>query len=151
MAFISATELVIKTGRGSPRGAKASLADVVFATDKNGRKSKGSTGAFFSLRVSLSPKIAKEARIITGDRVDVMFDRESKPQRGMLCRVTSGGWKILASHKAKTATGRLVVRISLVKGMPTVSDAEECKAVVTDEGILFDLPSNCSFDKNLRT
>jgi hypothetical protein len=150
MAFISSTELVIGSGRTGVvgRGTKSSNADVVFATDKNGRKSQSTKNSFFSLRVSISQKIAKEARIINGDRVDVLFDRESTPQRGLLIRVNSGGWKIMSFSKSKLC--RVIVRMGLVKGMPTVSAPAECSAVVTDEGILFDLPVNCSFDKNMR-
>ena len=140
MAFISTMEL---TGRNSST-KRMSLADVMFATDLRVNTERRTSN--HALRISISAKIAKEARIINGDRVDLMFDKESTPQRGLIKRVTVGGWAMTLNSK-RLKNSRLVTRVGLVKGMPTVPDATDCNAIVTEEGILFDLPASCSFDK----
>jgi len=143
MAFISTMTLTGRNGFTK----RASLADVVFATDLRGNKSRNSS--YHALRISISVKIAKEARIMNGDKVDLMFDRESTPQRGLIKRVAAGGWAMTASSK-NLKNSRLVTRVVLVDGMPTILNSSDCNAIVTEEGILFDLPANCSFEKNMR-
>lgn len=151
MAFIAISEILKNAGKEvNPRGRQNSSAGVICATDKHGNNRKGPRG--YSLRISLSSKIAKEARIIAGDRVDILFDRDSKKQQGMIVRVVNGGWKIGVGGGVKhtSPTARLVVKMTYIPGMPSFPAATECPSVVMQEGILFDLPSNCSFTENVR-
>jgi hypothetical protein len=115
--------------------------DVVFATDYSGTKH----GERYAMRVSVPMAVAKKARIIAGDRVDVLFDQGSR--EGLVKRVNSGGWKLCETGKSGS---RLYVKVSFVFGMPSTVSPVACPCEVTDEGIVFMLPEEVGFGENLR-
>jgi hypothetical protein len=115
--------------------------DVVFATDYSGSKH----GERYAMRVSIPVAVAKRARIIPGDRVDVLFDKDSR--EGLVKRVNSGGWKLCETGKGGS---RLYVKVSFVHGMPSVVSPVSCLCEVTDDGILFMLPDDVMFGENAR-
>jgi len=148
MAFVSISDITGHTGRKGNKPANA--ADVVVAVDKASKKGEPTR---FSLRVSISPDIAKKARLIAGDRVTILFDRDAPTPQALLKRVASGGWMLSASSKHVVKGGvasRLTARFTWTVGLPSLAEPEQCDAVVTDEGVLFDIPASASFTKNMR-
>lgn len=136
-------------GVGSTKHRRSNNADLIIATDLSGLNGRDKK-ARYSLRISISAKVARSARIIAGDLVDVAFDADSTPQRGLLVRVNQGGWKIChVGGKETNKNTRLVFKVTSIKGMPTFAEPYNLDAVITDEGILFDLPP-CSFTENLK-
>ena len=148
MAFVKASELIKsfnKNNNRQARGAKL-ISDVSIATDLGPLNKSGKRT--YQMRVTISKDIAKKARIIYGDRLEISFDKDCEPPRGLISRVTDGGWK--ASLTSKSNEAGLVFKIMMCDGMPSFSYGSQCDAVVTDEGILFDLPKNHSFTHNMR-
>jgi len=147
MAFISIVQLKESLDSSVLRGRHTINAGLVIATDFSGKNKEGKNR--YSLRVSLSSKLAKESRLIHGDRIDILFDKESSPMRGLITRVKGNGWTLVKAGESKNS--RLVTKISMVDGMPTFPTAQICEnVVISEEGILFDLPDECSFTENLR-
>ncbi len=153
MAFKNISEILKTSGKDLRSGRRTSSADVQCSTDKGGSVLDATKRSipYYAFRISISQEIAKKARILNGDSVTVLFDRDTTPARGLLCRVTSGGWKLSDGGGRNTSKkARLSVKMTYVKGIPSFKHTAGCESVVTDEGILFDLPSDCSFDENLR-
>lgn len=145
MTFISALELNKKYGIRGVRGRAASDHDVNLATDKSTAK----TGqVVYSLRFSISAKLIKEARFIEGDKVDVLFDFESSPKRVLIVRSLAGGWSLYSNNKSKDA--RFNFKITQRPELPSFEESTPTKAVVTSEGILFDIPETAIFGRNAR-
>lgn len=138
MAFVSARKLIGNVVHRTRRSSE----DLVIATDHAGEGK-------FAVRFSLSAKICKAYRLLVGDRVDILFDTETNPPRGLIRRINDGGgWKI---YETPGKGGRLVVKMQYHIGLPSVPESTGCQAVdVTDEGILFDIPENADFTKNVR-
>ena len=143
MAFVSALSIISERRKTSSRtGPRPSEDAVVLATDL----SKRGDAFSFSVRLTLSKKIVSEARLIPGDCVDVLFDRESN--RGLIKRVKDGcGWKLTAAHQK---AARLNVKFTWVEGLPTFKHSVGVDAVVTDEGVLFDIPPEAQWEGNAR-
>lgn len=145
MSFISAIEMSKNYGARNGRGRVSADQDVCMSTDKSVQK----TGVItYSLRFSISAKIIKEARFIEGDKVDVLFDFESSPKRVLVVRSLSGGWRLYPNGKAKNS--RFNFKITHRPEMPSFENSTPTKAVVTSEGILFDIPTTAIFGKNAR-
>lgn len=145
MSFISAIELSKKYSHKTGRGRSAVQQDIYLATDKSVAK----TGqVVYSLRFSLSAKLVKEARFIEGDKVDVLFDFESDPKRILIVRSLAGGWSLYKN--VKTKEGRYNFKITYRPEMPSFTQSTPANAVVTSEGILFDIPSTAIFGRNAR-
>ena len=146
MAFTYLSEFAKKTGFNH-FGRQRNNSDVVIATDICAQGKKSS----YALRVSITAEIAKKARILPGDMVDIAFDQDTSPPMGKLTRVISGGWKIGKVGGAKgNSNSRLSVKIHFIKGMPSFANATGCVAIVTEEGIIFDISGDYSFTKNIR-
>jgi hypothetical protein len=145
MSFVSALELSKTYSRKGGRGRVHSDHDVALATDKSVAK----TGQIvYSLRFSISAKLIKEARFIEGDKVDVLFDFESSPKRVLIVRSLAGGWSLYNNNKNKNS--RFNFKITYRPEMPSFEESTPTKAVVTSEGILFDIPPTAIFGRNAR-
>lgn len=145
MSFISALELSKKYTNKGGRGRVHSDHDIAMATDKSVAK----TGQIvYSLRFSISAKLIKEARFIEGDKVDVLFDFESSPKRVLIVRSLAGGWTLYNNNKNKDS--RYNFKITYRPELPSFEQSTPTKAVVTSEGILFDIPPTAIFGKNAR-
>jgi len=145
MSFFSALELNKKYSNKGGRGRAVSNTDITLATDKSVQK----TGQVsYSLRFSISPKLMKEARFIEGDKVDVLFDFASTPKRALIVRSLHGGWSLYNNNKNKDS--RYNFKITHRPELPSFKESTEAKAVVTSEGILFDIPSTAVFGRNAR-
>jgi hypothetical protein len=145
MSFISALELNKKYGVKNGRGRSLTNHDIALATDKSVCK----TGQIvYSLRFSISAKLVKEARFIEGDKVDVLFDFESSPKRVLVVRSLAGGWSLYNNNKNKDS--RFNFKITYRPEMPSFETSTPTKAVVTSEGILFDIPPTAIFGRNAR-
>lgn len=132
MGFKSVQEI---TGISSVRQRSDALLSM--STDKNGGSASG-----FTLRLSMSDKLMQDARILRGDKVEVLFDIENR--QGLIRRVTTGGWKV-SGTPTKTTNGRGIVQLTWVQGLPSVEATSPCGRVkVTDMGIIFDLPESAS-------
>lgn len=120
---------------------------LVIGSNSGGKDKYGTERTAIVCRISAP--LAKEARIIHGDRVDLLIDKESG--LGLLRRISSGGY-------AATATGKplkeikqgeyygITVKITYYAGMPKFGSTTECDNVnVSDEGILFDLPKDATY------
>jgi hypothetical protein len=139
MAFKSLTEC-FTSERGGGRHGSYSPEDIVIATDRAGFKAERR----YSLRIAIGHSVAKKARLIKGDRVDILFDRGARA--GLLRRVTNGGWKLTSG----SIKDKLFVKVQLKPGMPTIASPAGCPCEVTDDGIIFTLPDEVSFDRNMR-
>ena len=82
--------------------------------------------------------IASSARIIIGDRIDILVDSENN--RVAIVRSNSGGWKI-GSHKK---TSYLKTSFTEFPGGVRVSSEKKTSIIpryeITDLGIVFDMP-----------
>jgi NMD protein affecting ribosome stability and mRNA decay len=146
MTFISAIEISNKYGSSGKRGSKISVHDIRIATDKSTNKKTSQT--MYSLRITVSSDIIKAARFIEGDKVDVLFDLESTPKRILIVRSLKEGWTLIKSNKGEDS--RYGFKITHRPEMPSFAEAVDCDAVVTPEGILFDIPSTAVFGRNAR-
>lgn len=132
MTFISLTKLAnIQPGLGRPKLD----CDVSFHTHITGRNKKKAT---FAMVIRLSKSIAKQARLIHGDKIDIAFDVENR--MGLIRRVTASQWALSNNR----------IQITIREGMPTTAERVACPAEVTPEGIQFILPDCVSFTKNMR-
>lgn len=140
MAFKDIQEL---SGASCRRGGGSRVGDddISFATDLASRKSGEPC---YSMRIGIPTHVAKKARLIEGDRIRILFDETAG--LGLIKRINGDGWKLTPTHKG----GRLVVKVTLRPGMPTVAESCGCPCEITDEGIVFVLPQDVSFIENLR-
>lgn len=141
MAFKSISEIRASAGAVTRVNYSLDTQAITISTQKSG---KGK----YKLCISIPMKISKQARLMRGDRVDIAFDQESVPRRCLIKRVTAGG---LTLTQNTLKTNRLRVVADWVKGIPSVDTVYECDSVVTDEGVLFDIPVQASFETCLRT
>jgi hypothetical protein len=147
MSFISALEINKKysTRGGHGRGRASVDHDICLATDKSVAK----TGQIvYSLRFSISQRLIKEARFISGDKIDVLFDFESTPKRALIVRSLGGGWSLYCNGKNKNS--RFNFKITHRPELPSFTESTPTTAIVTSEGILFDLPPTAIFGRNAR-
>ena len=146
MTFISALEISSKYGHSNRRGIAISKSDIRIGTDKS--TVKKTNQVTYSLRISISKDIIKAARFIEGDKLDVLFDLESTPKRMLIVRSIKDGWTLIANSKTKDS--RYGFKITHRPEMPSFYEGVDCDAVVTSEGILFDIPSVAIYGKNAR-
>lgn len=145
MNFVSAQKMIEEQGRPTGGRGRRSGADITFATDITRSHRCSNPSPFYSVRFSLSKEVIKKARLLPGDKVDVLFDKENNA--GLIRRTTSGGW---ALSKTKTSP-RISVKFTWCPGLPTIASAGDCTDIqVTDEGIMFRFPEGTSFTHNVR-
>jgi hypothetical protein len=120
--------------------------DVVFATHKASRKE--SSGTTYTCTFLISKSKAEEARLLKGDFVDFLFDREKN--LGLIKRSTKvKRWTIRDYHVKRFE--RYILTINWMPGMPSVAESAACPAEITEEGILFQLPKGTKYDTNARS
>lgn len=126
------------------RGDRSSFdpQELIYAIDQTGGRER----VKYAMRIGIPSHAAKEARLIKGDRVDILFDKEAG--LGLVKRVNSGGWAVSAPHKKQAE--RLYVCATYTAGMPSVAKSVGCPCEVTPDGIIFTLPDEVSFTENLR-
>jgi hypothetical protein len=92
------------------------------------------------LNVRIDNETLKEARLILGDRLDVLFDKDAR--LGLIKRVKEGGWQ-LSKHGDKAAR----VRIMWAPGIPRTVEQVECTDVISSEadGVMFAIPWAATF------
>lgn len=139
MAFESVSKFQANPNAGGRRPTYP-MDEVTFAIDKG--TSKGVS--CYALRIAVPKEIAKKARFIEGDTVDILFDKEERA--GLIKRIIGKGWTL---SKWKTSA-RLTVKLRWNNGMPSVASCVSCPCEITPDGIVFFLPECVSFDHNLR-
>lgn len=141
MAFESLNTLITRSGQAT---RNRNIGGITLATDRQNPKQPGDE-VRYTLRLDISADWAKQARLIMGDRVDILIDRESRKM--MLKRVHNGGWKLARSG----GNGNLKIQVRYVEGMPSVAVSESCTNVeLTDDGVVFKVPKSARFDINAR-
>jgi len=113
---------------------------------KNGKQATDQ----FCLRITES--LAREARLLIGDRVDILIDQEAR--LGLVKRVAKGGWALslaTGSLKANAKPGNYYnckINCKYIEGLPYCKPSAECENVnVVDEGIMFEIPERAEFKK----
>lgn len=102
-----------------------------------------------SIVIRLSTALAKEARILHGDRLDLLFDKDSR--LGLLKRVNKGGYAASATGKKRDEIEpskfySVTMKLTYYPGMPIFKAYTECENVnISDEGILFDIPNDVTY------
>lgn len=139
MAYVSVRELLKKSDKGE---RVHSNEDVCISVNKCGAPDKD----VWALVVSISTSIAKKARFMLGDKVELLFDPEKRI--GLLKRTNDGGWSLTSG--GKDIKSRMYFKIQFVVGMPSVKQNTGCPSEVTPEGIEFIFPDEVSFTENLR-
>lgn len=142
MGFISADEFFKSQRSKCGNAVNRHSEDITFATNRTGYKDKTNT---YSMAIGISQSIAKLARIIPGDRVDILFDPEQRI--GLIKRVNSGGWKLSGNPKGNS---RLYFRVPWHQGMPSAKSTVGCLSEIVADGIQFIFPDEISFTQNLR-
>ena len=128
MAFQSVKEL---TGKGRYGRSRVSDSDLVFACHEATRKDSQQE-RMFAVVFRFSDALCKVAGIKTGDKLDVLFDKDS--HMGLI-RKSVDGWS--ASLAGKT----LVMKIMFRPGLPSIKDSAPCEGVeARRDGIYFFLP-----------
>ena len=145
MTFISALALNKNYSKRGGRGRCTADFDISLSTDKSAAKTGQIT---YSLRFSISPRLIKEARFIEGDKVDVLFDFESIPKRVLIVRSLTNGWSLYSNTESKNS--RFNFKITHRPEYPSFQESTPTNAVVTAEGILFDIPNTAIFGRNAR-
>tara|TARA_Y100000593_G_scaffold90524_2_gene177144 strand:+ start:247 stop:654 length:408 start_codon:yes stop_codon:yes gene_type:complete len=119
------------------RGLVATVDNIRFA--RKTKQTKGYEPADY-IEISLPNKIAQEARIIKGDRIDILVDEANK--RVCIARCNDGGWT-LGQYAGATF---LKTSYSEFKGCVSVSKEKKHSIIqkykVTDTGIEFDMPDS---------
>lgn len=152
MAFISLSEIASQqssvAGRGKHgRGKRVVGKRLSIGVTSSGKSKSGQPRP--ALRFRISKDLAQEARILPGDRVDVLIDTNER--LGLVRRVNTGGYSASASgitaDKIKAGDFYpLVTKITLYPGMPKVDETTECENItVSNEGIIFAIPDNATF------
>jgi len=145
MAFLSAVEIHKEHGTIRP-GRRSSGAELRFATDKGGKSAAG-IEAFYA-RFTLSKELMEAARLIKGDRVNILFDPDEG--RGIIIRVGASepGWSLSGP---KTST-KITLSLTWREGIPSIASTGCCTDVkVTRSGIEFKFPFDTSFSGNARS
>ena len=136
MALISIASIIPKSRQLLGRRGCGDPMRLVFTTDasSSGRR---------AVRFTLGELLLKKARIINGDKVEVLFDPNDKT--GLIRRTdkASVAWSISVRGTNKKSAD---VRITWFPGMPSIAAAAQCESVtVGDEGILFAFPKATTF------
>ena len=150
MAFVSLSSISeASRGIGNYRTGRmpGNRKYLVIGTGSGGKDSKGVTRK--SVVVRISSALAKEARILHGDRLDLLIDKEAKI--GLLKRINKGGYAASATGKKQETIKpgeyySITIKATYFKGMPILDGYFECESVnISDDGILFDLPKDVTF------
>ena len=97
----------------------------------------------------ISAALAKDARLLIGDRVDILFD--AKDRIGLIKRVKTGGYKLTTNGMARSEIKEggyysCSVKMTHYSGMPMIEKSTDCESVnVKDEGIMFVFPPAAKF------
>lgn len=145
MAFISASQVAqANSTRGGygRTGQKQNKSVRIGMTTNGPRKDKSRREA---ITIRFTQDVAREARILPNDRVDIMFDRENG--LGLIKRINKGGYAATIAGGLKQTEVKpgqyysIIVKFTHYKGMPFFNEPEECENVtITDEGVLFAMP-----------
>ncbi len=123
-------ESVLSNGR-MYSGSRTKKNGMSYATYKNKNKGDYSSAVFV-----IGTDTLKKARIVIGDRLDILYDKESG--RGLLRRVLEGGRKVSKASSGSTA----VISTKMNSNFPIVPHITEIKSVsICDDGIVFDWPT----------
>lgn len=149
MTFISVFDIARQQSRwtGSRGGKRLSGKILTIGINVGGKSKNGSTRQALTIR--LSADLAKEARLLIGDRVDVLFDKESG--LGLVKRVQTGGYATTVAGMATSSVKPgafypTVVKLTYYDGMPFIAERHDCENVtVTNEGIMFTLPDSVTY------
>jgi hypothetical protein len=148
MAFISLTEIAtINNGRLRNRGKRVTGKRLSIGVASSGKSKTGQQRPTLTLRISKD--LAQEARILPGDRLDVLIDRNER--LGLIRRIKDGGYSASASgiKSDNIKAGEfypIVTKITYYEGMPKVDETTDCENItVSNEGIIFALPDNATF------
>lgn len=127
MGFVSAIELQ------KPVTRKRISKGVAISTISNNDQSY--------LQIRIDNDTLKEARILLGDRLDLLFDKEGR--LGLIKRVKDGGWML--TGKGETCAR---FRVRWAAGLPYTNSLVECSDVTADvvTGIMFQLPEGVKFE-----
>ena len=145
MAFISASQIAQSTSiaRGYGRRGNKTTKSVRVGMTTNGLLKDKSRREAITIR--FTQDVARDARILPNDRVDILFDRENG--LGLIKRINKGGYAATIAGGLKQADIKpgeyyaIIVKFTRYKGMPIFDEPDECENVtITDEGILFALP-----------
>ena len=140
MAFVSASQFI-----GTNAGRRSNAA-IVLATDQ--QNINGGVG--YALRMGIANHVAKEARFLVGDKVDLLIDEEGR--RCLIKRDPKGRWSLHTSKSVKASRSRMMLKITFRVGMPSVATTTAIDDYeITPEGILLRMPEEVSFDRNMRT
>ena len=145
MAFISASQVAQanstrggygRTGQKQNKSVRVGMTTNGLQKDKSRRE---------AITIRFTQDVAREARILPNDRVDILFDRENG--LGLIKRINKGGYAATVAGGLKHSELKqgeyysIIVKFTRYKGMPLFGDPDECENVtVTNEGILFALP-----------
>ena len=153
MAFISASQVAQanstrggygRTGQKQNKSVRVGMTTNGLQKDKSRRE---------AITIRFTQDVAREARILPNDRIDVFFDQENG--LGLIKRINKGGYAATIAGGLKQAEIKqgeyytIIVKFTRYKGMPFFDLSEDCENVtVTDEGILFALPSTTLWPEN---
>jgi hypothetical protein len=151
MTFISASYIAETKRAGSGGRSKGTKrnAELLTVSSNLGAKSLVSGFQRRQITVRITEQLAKKARILPGDRLDLLFDKEAN--LGLIKRVVTGGYSATAAgvHQDKIVSGRfynVVIKATHYEGMPMFPKSTDCENVtITDEGILFTMPSDTEY------
>jgi hypothetical protein len=139
MALISTAQ---SFGRRSNNGRGCNRLDgnmIRFANSYE--KNKGTNGVDrHNIRIVIGGKLAKKARLISGDKVDFLFDGENGIAVLRRIPVGSDGFTLYYSGGAKASkrSGNLTMKVSYRKGMPRPSqNSIDAEASIDDNGDVF--------------
>lgn len=146
MTFTSVSNIAEKSRkpRGNNVNRDGASQSLLFSSNSKG---VGDEQRQISFRISAP--LAREARLLIGDRVDILFD--TKDRIGLIKRVKSGGYKLTTNGMPRSdikegAYYACSVKMTHYAGMPMIGKSTDCESVnVKDEGIMFVFPAAAKF------
>lgn len=143
MAFVNLSELS-SLGRDNKQ-FRGEYDLLITVASKDRKNKKGDLAIVFHI----GPKLSRQYRIIRGDRVNVLFDKESRT--GLIKRTTGKGQKIGGPTDGKRGALRVQLTFKPEMGIyPPEEGIFPETVTINDEGILFDVPESALDPKNLR-
>ena len=146
MAFVSAFSEAQQNGRSGVSSEKLRIHGkrLFFRSAKSGKRKDG-TERMPQLIFVISADLMKEARLIFGDRIDVLFDKEAR--LGLIKRMSGndgGGWK-LTPNGGNSKHGSVSISHRNAFPLPPKCGVECENVSVNDEGVLFIFPESVVF------
>ena len=131
--WVSLSTFCSNKGRG---GSKASNPDKIYFAIYKEKKANRLT-----LNIKIPFAIVAKSNLRAKDLVDIVVDKQSKMM--LVRRASQGRWTL-----SKTSNS-LCVKLVWQPGMPSVPEGVFCDYTIDDDGLVFELPSNTSFEKNV--